>query len=86
MAYNLLNQAQSSTLTDQERAAEAKRILTRIKPAIESAIATDESPRGWTDSGFDFACKMLDALELVGSVEVSVKQLFWLRDLSEKVD
>ena len=56
------------TLTDDERVAEKNRIVKRIKNLMENA----------TDKEREFVGKMSDARF------VSVKQLFFLRDIAEK--
>lgn len=75
------------TLTADERAAEAVRILERLRPTIERATANRDTVRGWSFSDLAFVKeKMLeyDLFSLAHSM--SAKQLLWLRDLSAKVD
>ena len=77
MAYNLPNPDQSCTLTPDERAAEAARILARIG---------DTRPAAWTTKAREFVtCKQAD-FDLWGRADVTVAQLFWLRDLAASVD
>ena len=78
MAY--FTDSSGTTLSTQERTDEAKRILRRI-----------ESCSGWedcmTEQASSFVIDKLRQLEMFDSVgEVSLKQLWWLRDLSEKID
>lgn len=79
MPYN--TDQSGSTLTDHERAAEAKRILERI-----------ESMKGWrqqaglTATAVTFVEQKLTELNMFGEVGVTLKQLWWLRDSSAKID
>jgi len=63
------NDLSESTLTPQERRQEASRIVDRIQDCLNQM--TPGERRFVESMGCDFA-------------PVSVKQLFWLRDLSEK--
>lgn len=83
MSYQVHDES-SCTLTSDERAAEAKRILTRIRSAIDEAMAGER----WvsTQTSLEFARRKLTELDLWGRVDVSVKELFWLRDLGERVE
>jgi hypothetical protein len=65
MGYHDLSE---STLTDDERLAEAGRIVSRLESSIDQLTPTERK----------FVLSMNDA------VYVSVKQLFWLRDLLSK--
>ena len=84
MAYQVHDES-SCTLTNDERAAEAKRILERIR---ETADAAYNSGARWpsTTTSLEFVQRKLQELDLWKRVDVSVKELFWLRDLNEKVD
>jgi hypothetical protein len=68
MAYNVFDDS-SCTLTAQERRQEASRIVNRISDCLDQMTSTE---RRFVESmDCDFA-------------SVSVKQLFWLRDLNDK--
>lgn len=69
MSYHDLS---SCTLNDDERRAEADRILGMLTELDEDV------------DGVHFSEKEEDFLEHIGSGPVSVKQLFWLRDLKAK--
>jgi hypothetical protein len=79
MAYKSFDDS-SSTLTADERAAEAKRILERLRPEIMRDVSS------WSEQANKFMFEKLDELELVGRVDVTIKQLFWMRDLNGMVD
>jgi len=87
MAYKDFD-GSSSTQTAGERAAEAKRILTRIGPEVRCAADRDEvvAGRGWTEQAMKFVCEQLWCLELGDELTISAKQLFWLRDLAEAIE
>jgi hypothetical protein len=79
MAYNNPNPAQSTTLTADERAAEARRILTLLREEPE-----DDLERKLTGKARGFiAAKWLE-MDLGGQLTISPDQLFWLRDSLEK--
>ena len=68
MTYNVFDDS-SCTLTSFERRQEASRIVNRIQDCVDQMTPAE---RRFVESmGCDFA-------------PVSVKQLFWLRDLNEK--
>jgi hypothetical protein len=68
MGYNVFDDS-SCTLTPQERRQEASRIVSRISDCLDQMTPGE---RGFVESmGCDFA-------------QVSIRQLFWLRDLNEK--
>ena len=68
MGYNVFDDS-SCTLTPQERRQEAARIVNRIEDCLDQMAPAE---RRFVESmNCDFA-------------QVSVKQLFWLRDLNEK--
>jgi len=69
MTYHDLSEC---TLNDDERFREKNQILQII-------TAAKPDPRKFTESEFNFLLKMLHASE------VSVKQLFWLRDIKDKI-
>jgi len=71
---------------DAERNAEAIRILNRIKPAVLSAAASDEDLPEFSNNAMGFVMGLIDTLDLTGTVQVTVKMLWWLRDLNDKVD
>lgn len=77
MSFNIIDDASSSTLTVEERAAEAKRILSRIGERTGS---------NWTSAARLFVEQKRAELELWERVEVTVKQLWWLRELAGQVD
>lgn len=66
MSYHDLSEC---TLTGEERAAEAQRIVSRLVGSCADELNPKES---------DFVSKM------DGADYVSVKQLFWLRDINDK--
>jgi hypothetical protein len=63
---------QGSTLSPGERSAEATRILQRLKSCDLS---------GQSERAQEFVEEMLSDLDFLGSVGVTVKQLYWLRDI-----
>jgi hypothetical protein len=71
------------TLTADERSAEAKRIIDRIRKPIE-----DSEFSGMADTTKRFLNGLFENLDLFpdDAVIVSPKQLLWLRDISAKVD
>jgi hypothetical protein len=69
MSYHDLS---TCTLTAEERAEEAERLLT--------IITTDGSLGNLTDMEIEFLTQIVHM-----NYGVSVKQLFWLRDLKDKV-
>jgi hypothetical protein len=76
-----------STQTPSERSAEARRILARLKPAVEKANFRDETLPGWTKQAMEFVTTQIGFMDLWGGdLAISPKQLFWLRDLNEKLD
>lgn len=77
MPYN--TDQSGSTLTDSERAQEAARILNRIS-------GRDLRNCGLTDSAITFIAEKQSQLQMFGEVAVTLKQLWWLRDIGEKVD
>lgn len=79
MPYN--TDQSGSTLTDQERSEEAKRILTRI----EGVAGWQRQPR-LSPTAVTFIEQKLTELNMFGEVGVTVKQLYWLRDSSERID
>ena len=80
MAYTSFSDEQSCTLTTEERSVEAARILDMLR-----RIDTEEA--GWTDNATRFVERKLAEMDLWdGKVTVSVKELFWLRDLKSKLD
>lgn len=74
MTYRATNE--SSTQTPEERADEARRILFDIGLADH----TDEM----TQKEREFCAKLINEHDIVGTITVSPKQLWWLRDLKEK--
>ena len=84
MGYQVHDES-SCTLTADERAAEAKRILERIWDAADQA--TNHGKR-WpsTTMSLEFVNRKLSDLHMWGKVDVTVKELFWLRDISALVD
>lgn len=78
MPYN--TDRTGSTLTDAEMAAEATRILRRLD---SSNFRESTSLSG---QAINFVDEKLGELESFNMVEVTVKQLYWLRDINEKVD
>ena len=68
---------QGSTLTADERAQEAIRILRRIASDDRSAL---------TERAQEFVDQMLGDLESFGTVGCSVSQLYWLREINERVN
>lgn len=81
MAYT--NFGGGSTLTADERAAEAERILARFKSCCIEQLVDDGTI---TEKAGEFLEQKLDELETFGKVgAVSENQLFWLRDLGEKI-
>ena len=75
MAYN--TDSSGSTLSAEEMSQEAKRILDRLDGCNLS---------GLTDAAKTFVMRKLEELDSYGTVSMSVKSLFWLRDISDKVD
>ena len=75
MAYN--TDSTGTTLTSQEMAAEAERIIERLRGLDQT---------GLTRAAREFLQQKTMELDLNGSASCNVKQLFWLRDLSDKVD
>lgn len=71
------------TLTADERAAEAKRIIDRIRKPIE-----DSEYCGMNDATKRFLNGLFENLDLFpdDTLSISPKQLLWLRDISAKVD
>lgn len=82
MAYVNFSPESGSTLTADERAAEAERILRRFK---DCDLDQMENGGVLTTNASGFLADKLDELETFGRVAVSVNQLFWLRDLAEKL-
>ena len=68
---------QGSTLTADERAAEAIRILRRLAGSNLSSQ---------TDAAQKFVEELQSDLDFLGTVGVTVKQLWWLREISERTD
>jgi hypothetical protein len=75
MAYN--TDSSGSTLSAEEMSQEAKRILDRLDSC---------DLNGLTDAAKTFVMRKLEELDSYGTVSMSVKSLFWLRDISDKVD
>jgi hypothetical protein len=73
MSYRATNE--SSTQTPQERCEEARRILNKVGLADH----VDEM----TSAEQNFVSRLISDLE-IADVPVSIKQLFWLRDLVDK--
>ena len=76
MAYTNFDDS-GSTLTSAERSDEAKRILERIRDLPLDRLGS---------VAIDFIEDKLDEIDATGSTYVSVKQLWWLRNLAEKLD
>lgn len=82
-----------STLTTDERIAEATRILERLKRPMEIAQAEADlhgvEPKldGMSSKAWSFVEGLLMTLELSGKLTtITDSQIFWLRDISAAVD
>ena len=74
MSYRATNE--SSTQTPQERSDEARRILFKMELRDQIDVMTDHEA--------NFVGGLANDMEVVETVAISPKQLFWLRDLAEK--
>lgn len=78
MPYNTDNSG--TTLNAEERSAEAMRILRRLRQdGFETTAHTN-----LTGGAINFVTEKLNEMDMLSSVDISVKQLFWLRDIAEK--
>lgn len=75
MPYN--TDRSGSTLSDQEMAEEAERILQRLRG--RDLTSQTAQARAFVES-------QMNNLDFAGGVVVTVKQLWWLRAISEAVD
>lgn len=85
MAYKDFD-GSASTQTVDERAIEARRIISRIRDQVLQANERDENCKGWTAGAMQFVIEKIGEFDLTGTVHATPKQLFWLRDLAEMVD
>ena len=75
MAFN--TDSTGTTLTSQEMAAEAERILERLRGLDQTCL---------TRAAREFLQQKTMELDLNGSASCNIKQLFWLREINYKVD
>lgn len=76
MAYTNFDDS-GCTLTVAERGEEAKRILERIRELPLERLGS---------VALEFVEDKLDEIDATGSTFVSVKQLFWLRDIADRME
>lgn len=85
MAYTNFDDS-GNTQTADERSAEAERILRRLGPWLQARGDDARPVRGWTPAAERFVLELFSGLELIGRIEVTAKQLWWLRDLNDAAD
>lgn len=84
MGYNNIDEDSAQSAADRE--SEAIRILNRIGDTMVHLMHSGEYVPGVSMNARIFVSELVDTLELTGRLTISVKQLWWLRDLNEKVD
>lgn len=85
MSYNIQSESQSTTLTPAEMSDEARRTLEFLQREVDFDDVAEMGTKFGSDRAVEFLVRLAQELGLAGRVVVSVKQLFWLRDLASKV-
>lgn len=82
MGFQDFGGAQVTALTQDEMNAEAERILKRIDAECSSA---DSLPADISSNAKQFVERKLSGFRARGRVYVSIKELWWLRSINEKI-
>jgi hypothetical protein len=82
MGFQDFGGAQVTALTQDEMNAEAERILKRIDAECPSA---DSLPPDITPNARQFVERKLGVVRVKGHLRVTVKELWWLRSINEKI-